>query len=366
VTFDLTGLDDSARIELHARLLDVTDSFPLDDEAWLVIGVVRKARLLIVTDGNEILSDFFDQEATRKVADVRYLKPAELKDDAKYLRPAGDGAFDLVIYDRCAPAEESGLPAGNTFFIGDVPPPWKRSDMEPLQNAVIRNPASAHPLMRNLTALDEVAVSEAFRFDLRDERVPPRTPRLLEADRENALLFALARRSFTDLVMTFPLVNAKGEWTTTWNLKLSFPVFLRNVLYALGNVSDAAAEENVQPGDVKVLRPDAVVKHVEVADPAGAAETLDRSVQGDFLYKNTERVGVYRARWEGGGRSFAVNLLDADESNVQPRDAVQLGSQSIPANRERGWSTDTWKWGVLAALVLLLMEWAFYHRRIFV
>jgi von Willebrand factor type A domain/Aerotolerance regulator N-terminal len=365
-TFDLSGLDDSSRVELHARLLDVTDSFPLDDEAWLVVGVIRKARVLIVTDGNEILSDFFDQEATRKVADVRYLKPADLKDETKYLRPAADGAFDLVVFDRCAPADEASLPAGNTFFVGDVPPPWKRSAMEPLQNAAIRNPASTHPLMRHLTALDEIAVSETFRFDLRDERVPPRTPRLLEADRENALLFALPRRSFTDLVMTFPLVNAKGEWTTTWNLKLSFPVFLRNVLYILGNVSDATAEENVQPGDVKALRPDVVVKRVEVTDPGGATEMLERSVQADFLYKNTECVGVYRARWEGGGRSFAVNLLDADESNVQPRNAVRLGSQDIPAGRERGWSADTWKWGVLAALILLLTEWAFYHRRIFV
>jgi hypothetical protein len=365
-TFELNELDDSARVEFHARLLDHHDAFLLDDEAWLVVGVIRKARVLIVTNGNEILSDFFDLEATRKVADVRYLKPADLKDDAKYLRPAVDGAFDLVIFDRCAPPDEQSLPTGNTFFIDDVPPPWKRADMPPLENAVIRNPASAHPLMRNLTALDEIAVAEAFRFDLRDPRVPSRTPRLLEADRENALLVALARRSFTDLVMTFPLVNSKGEWTTTWNLKLSFPVFLRNVVYTLGNVNDAAAEENVQPGDVKTLRPDAAVKEMQVTDPSGAVQTLERSVQADFLYKDTDRVGIYRAAWDGGGRSFAVNLLDADESNIQPRDAVQLGSQQIAAGKERGWTTDTWKWGVLAALVLLLAEWAFYHRRIFV
>ncbi len=372
VTFDLTEIEEGTRVELHARLLDskdshpLQDSFPLDDEAWLVVGVIRKARVLIVTDGNEILSDFFDQEATGKVADVHYLRPADLKDEAKYIRPAVDGAFDLVIFDRCAPQDEKSLPSGNTFFIGDVPPPWKRNAMPPLQNATIRNPASSDPLMRNLTALDEIAVNEAFRFDLRADGVPPRTPRLLEADAENALMFVLSRRSFTDLVMTFPLVNAKGEWTTTWNLKLSFPVFLRNVLYSLGNVSDAAAEENVQPGELKPLRPDTAVKQVQVIDPAGTEETLERTMQTEFLYKNTEQVGIYRASWEGGGRPFAVNLLDADESNIQPREAVRLGSQDIPAGQERGWTTDTWKWGVLAALVLLLMEWAFYHRRIFV
>lgn len=366
VTFDLNDLDDSASVELHARLLDVHDSFPLDDEAWLVVGVVRKARVLIVTDGNEILRDFFDQKATEDVAAISWLKPAELKDDAKYLQPAREGAFDLVIFDRCAPATEDALPLGNTFFINAVPPPWQRADMPPLPNAVIRNPTSGHPLMRHLTALDEIAVSEAFRFDLRDPRVPPRTPKLLEADRETALLLALPRRAFTDLVMTFPLVNAKGEWTTTWNLKLSFPVFLRNVLYSLGNVCDAAAEENVQPGEVKVLRPDVAVKQMEVTSPGGTTETVTRSSQADFLYKNTDQVGVYRARWEGGGRAFAVNLLDADESNVQPRDVVQLGSQQVAAGQTRGWSTDIWKWVAAFALALLMLEWAFYHRRIFV
>ena len=71
-----------------------------------------------------------------------------------------------------------------------------------------------------------------------------------------AVLFVLPRSSFQDLVLAFPLVNDKGEWATMWNLKESFPLFLHNVLYGLGNVSDVAAEENVQPGGVKLLRPD--------------------------------------------------------------------------------------------------------------
>ena len=205
---------------------------------------------------------------------MNILTPADLKDGARSTAgPRRAGEFDLVIFDRCAPPTEDAMPLANTFFIDSVPPPWKRKDMPPLKNSPIRNPASSHPLMRHLAALDEIAFTGAFRFDLRDPRVPPRTPRLLEADRETALLFALPRRSFQDLVLAFPLVNDKGEWTTTWNLKLSFPVFLRNVLYTLGNVSDAAAEENLQPGEVKALRPDGAVERIEVTDPGKASQT---------------------------------------------------------------------------------------------
>lgn len=364
-TFVLQGVDDSANVVVHARLREVRDSFPLDDEAWLILGVVRKARVLIVTPGNEILRDFFDQDATAKVANVTYLAPADLRDEAKYGRPVRGGEYDLVIFDRCAPASEADMPLGNTFFIDAVPPPWKRSAMPPLKETQIRNPSSTHPLMRNLTALDEIGFSEAFRFDLKAPGVPARTPRLLETDRETAVLFVLPRRAFQDVVLAFPLVNDRGQWATTWNLKLSFPVFLRNVLYTLGNVADAAAEENVRPGQIATLRPDAAVDHLDVIAPDRRRDRVARGGQGDFSYKNTDRVGVYEATWPGGQRRFAVNLLDAEESNVQPRDDIKIGEQRVAAGQSRRQTYDIWKWIALAALVLLALEWALYHRRWF-
>jgi hypothetical protein len=367
VTFDLEDIDETADVVLRARLKGLRDHFPLDDEAWLVAGVVRKARVLIVTPGNDILRDFFDLPETAQVARVSYLTPDDLKGEGKYGRPARAGEFDLVVFDRCAPAGTERLPLGNTFFIAAVPPPWQRAATEPLKDVLIRNATSNHPLMRHLTGLDEIAFAGAFRFpSKKGPPLPPRTARLLECDRETAVLLALPRQSFTDLVLTFPLVTADGRWATNWNLKLSFPVFLRNVLYGLGNVSDAAAEESVQPGQVKVLRPDAAVDRVVVTDPEGGKQPLARGSGMEFAYRETNRPGVYGVTWAGGGRSFAVNLLDADESNIQPRDEVRLGEQRLRASgQQRRQTYDTWKWVALAALLVLLVEWTVYHRRIF-
>jgi hypothetical protein len=377
-TFELSDIDDGANRVLQARLIGVQDQFPLDDQAWLVVGVVRKARVLIVTDGDDILHNFFDLDATRKVADVTYLKSAELADEDKYLRPAREGVFDLVIFDRCAPADENAMPTANTFFIGDVPPPWKREEMPQEKEGAIRNPTSKHPLMRNLAGLDEIGYGEAFHFELdprKDPRVPPRVPKLLETDREGAVMFALPRRAFTDVVLTFPLVNGRGQWTSNWNLKLSFPLFLRNVLYSLGNVSDAAGEDNIQPGEVKALRPSAglkddgtdapPVKEVAVVDPDKKRDKVTRGAQNDFLYKNTERLGVYLASWDGGQRGFAVNLLDPEESDIRPRDEVRVGDKDLQAGKTHGQPSDLWPWAALAAFVLLLVEWALYHFRLF-
>jgi hypothetical protein len=188
-------------------------------------------------------------------------------------------------------------------------------------------------------------------------------------------LFTLSRQSYTDLVQTFAIMSDDGRFNTTWPLKESFPLFLRNVVYVLGNVSDAAGEETVQPGQVKALRPDMAIKEIEVVPPgpkglpdgSGKPQSLKRGTRPDFSYGDTEHVGVYEVRWAGKPqRNFAVNLLDADESNIEPRMEIQIGQDSIKAGKARGTPRDTWKWVALGALGLLLLEWYVYNRRVYI
>ena len=101
------------------------------------------------------------------------------------------------------------MPLANTFFLADVPPPWKRADLPPLKETQIRNPTSNHPLMRHLTGLDEIAFSEAFRFDLKAAECRRERRVCLETDRETAVLFVLAAAAFQDVVLAFPLVDER-------------------------------------------------------------------------------------------------------------------------------------------------------------
>jgi hypothetical protein len=362
VIFRLSDIDDRANISLHAKLVGVRDQLPLDDEAWLVVGVVRKARILIVGPANSVLSAFFDDTSTREVATVTYLSPAELSKDA-YRKPALNGDYDLIIFDRCGPENTEEMPRANTFFIGHPPPPWKKSALQTIANPQIRGWMDKHSAMRFIVALQDVGIAEAFKM----KDLPPRTPKLIEIDQNTALLLTLSRQSFTDLVMTFPILTEKGEWNTNWPLLPSFPLFLRNVIYAYGNISDGAGEETVQAGQIKVLRPDVGTDQVVVTDPSGHTEKLSRGARADFTYSRTNQIGVYRVSWGGKWqRSFAVNLLDAEESNIEPRPSVQIGAEAIVAGEDRSQPRELWKWFVVLALVVLLTEWYIYNRRIFV
>jgi hypothetical protein len=203
----------------------------------------------------------------------------------------------------------------------------------------------------------------AYKFD----DLPTKTPRLLEGENNLALMVSLTRGSHSDVVQMFPLIDDSGGWNTNWPLQPSFPIFWRNVLYTLGNVSDAAGEEVLQGGSPKRLRPSGVVDKVEVTDPADRTATLERiGSRSDFDYQATERLGVYRAEWNGGGRSFAVNLLDADESNLLPRDTIQIGNETVVAGDTRTQSRELWKWAVLVGLIFLLVEWYIYNKRIYI
>jgi hypothetical protein len=361
-TFDLTDLDDRTNTVIHVKLQGANDHFPLDDEAWLVVGVVRKARVLLVGPSNLVLDGFFDAEATRSVATITRMGPADLATEI-YRKPARNGDFDLVVFDRCAPKGEEDMPRGNTFFIGYPPPPYKMAELEKIKTPLIKGWMGNHPILRYLTGLHDVGIVDAFK--LKD--LPPRTPRLIEIEQNVALMVTLSRPSFTDLVMTFPILDEKGDYNTNWPLKASFPLFLRNVLYTLGNVSDGASEEMVQPGQAKTLRPDVTLESIEVTDPAGAKKTLTRGSRADFTYGDTERVGVYKVSWLNAlQRSFAVNLLDADESNLEPRTTVYIGSEAVSGSRERGQPREMWKWLVLAAFAFLLLEWYIYNKRVYV
>src|SRR5262249_1418745 len=252
---------------------------------------------------------------------------------------------------------------GNTLFIGCPPPPWKLSEQKKLTGPPVKGWISKHAALQNLTALHEIGISEAFEM----KNLPPRTPPLIESQLNTVLFLSLSRHSFTDFVLTFPLISDNGKWNTDWPLKPSFPLFLRNVLYAYANVTDAASEEPVQPGKEKMIRPDEAVEEIRVRSPRGKLQTLTRGTRADFSFNATNEVGVYEVSWDGAvRRSFAVNLLDADESNLEPRQAIRIGEERVAAGESRGQPRDLWKWIVLAALGILLLEWYIYNRRVYI
>jgi hypothetical protein len=377
VAFLIPELPDNTDVILELRLDHDGDALPHDDKAAVVFGVARRANVLVVTKGNRWLRNYFDTKAALKVADFKYLSPEDLADPKEYLGPAREGKYDLIVFDRCGPTNEDQMPTANTLFIGHPPPPYYPLGEKPGDpNAVIavnapqiRGWSARHPIMRGLRALDEVRVTDGFRLPY----LPPRTPRLIEGDQDLVLLAAIPRQAYTDLVLTFPIAteNADGPDRvvhTSWPLQLNFVLFLRNVLYYLGNIRDAGAEEPLMPGQAVALRPKAE-KEVFVTKPGSEVGTkFDRGNRPEVSYSATDRLGVYTAEWGTGPtkqtRRFAVNLFDAEESNLAPVREFKVGAETVTAGEPKKVPLDLWKAVVVVGLLVVMIEWWVYNRRV--
>lgn len=368
VKFELTNIDENADVTMRAKLVGAKkedvwkDSFSHDDEAWLVLGVVRRARVAFLTPGFPMLRDLLKSKAMTGLADVTFFDPTDLENVADFKNPGKEGKFDLVIFDRVCPTKEEDLPRANCFFIGCVPPRIDPLKTESTQYPRVVGYTNSHPVMRGTTGWLDIGIGDCLKYT----NLPPRTPRLVEGERDHLLMFTLPRQTFTDLVCAFPIMNKADGWNTRWPMRPMFVLFMRNLILELGNVQDAVTEESTRPGGIKPLRAESSIKKATVKLPNKTVVPIERTHDADFPFSETKRLGVYEASLGTNTRKFAVNLFDSDESNITPRQSIRIGSTDIQTGPTRKQSRELWRWVLILGLLFLLVEWWIYNRRVVV
>lgn len=355
--FDLPDLDAG----VLQVVLERDDALALDNMAYAVINRPRRARVLVVTAGNEALRMALNTPQVQQVAEVTCVEPPILT-DAMHLRQAAAGAFDLIVYDRCQPAE---LPVANTLFLGSLPPggAWQAGPVGDVRAIIDMD--RVHPLTQ-LVDMTHVKIAEG-----RPLQPPAGSTVLCDSVLGPALAIA-PRDGLEDAVLGFPLVVAENGETvpnTTWHLRPSFPVFLYNAVRYLGGSHSALVTASAVPGSSVTLRFPAQIESVTVRDPLGAVKPLQRTGQSPFTYADTHVLGVYEV--DAGApqtvvQRFAVNLFDPRESNLQLRSSLEIGHETVPAQPAlQPARRELWRWFVLAALIVLLLEWYIYNRRVY-
>ena len=100
--------------------------FAQDDVGYAAINDAATGKVLVVTPGNVALEVALGTERAKRLATFDFVPP-DVLESADYRRDAETGAYDLVIYDQCAPAQ---MPRANTLFIGRLPPGpvWRRGE----------------------------------------------------------------------------------------------------------------------------------------------------------------------------------------------------------------------------------------------
>jgi hypothetical protein len=350
-----------------------------DNRAYVALNDAPPGTVLVVSPGNVALETALGTERAKRLATIEFAKPEVLKQKDHQQR-AESGAYSLIVYDQCTPEK---MPRANTLFAGAMPPiaAWApaNADAAEARAAKLSLPQiidwnRAHPLLANVE-LGNIDILASERLT-----VPQGGTSLI--DSTGGTIFAIAPRDgFEDAVLGFPIVSVGDGGqaiNTNWPRRHSFPTFWLNVLeYFVGQADDQASPNSLpgQPVELRTLTP---TNTATVVTPDGERHTLKREALEPFQFHQTEKPGVYEVieHDQVTGR-FAVNLFDREESDVRLRPSadsespertkdLRIGETSVPAEGLTPARRELWRPLLLAALLVLLVEWYIYNRRVYV
>ena len=344
---NLTGA--SAKLEAKIRPLEgAVDVLPADDVAFALLPERRRARVIVVTPGNTYLEAALLLD---EYLDVTTLSPAQWI--ARRKEPA-----DVVIFDGVTPLEPPGMhalylnPAGTGSPIG-VGPVLVQPGFDKIERK--------HPLVRFL-ALDDVNIKEGHKL------VAQKEDRVVGASSEGPLLVAGERAGKKFVVLGFDPRDSDLP------LRIAFPLFLVNsVNFFVDEGEDYLS--SVKTGAVWRIPAPEGASSAKVTEPGGRTFTVPVH-DGRAVFFGTHQ-GYYELEADvpAGGAAgphtepvrFAANLLDTTESTVKPADEL-VAAGGMHAEAPKGFSIGAKRelWIMLIALALLLtvIEWATYHRRL--
>jgi hypothetical protein len=336
---DLAGA--SRTLEAKIRLADGrADDLPADDHAYALMPERHRARVLTVSKGNTYLEAALLLDEYLDVTTVLPGKsiPSEHFDVA-ILDGVNDTLPDTVGAALYLNPPEGSVPLklGATLsdFGFDI---WDKKS----------------PILRFL-ALGDVQVATGHAL------VPAPADRVLGASDQGPILVSGSRSGHRFVALGFDPRNSD------WVLRVAWPLFVLNAINAFVE-EDTGYVSSFRTGDVWRIPVPGSVDSATVIDPQGVHHTVPVK-EGRAVYLG-EEAGFYKLTAGSGSDAvsseFAANLSDLDESRITPVAQLALGAQKAASVTfgAPGSKRELWVYLLAAVVLLSVIEWITYHRRV--
>ena len=345
--------------------LGIADDFSLDNSVSAILPGVSPLKILLVSDNQKsLLPELL--RAYGSHVDLDVVLPTDYH---------GTGDADIAVFDGSTPAgrETFGgafetVPRMPLIFVnpGSNLPFIQVSEASGVKNSggltrVIRTD-TAHPLMADVS-LQGLQVRESVYRDL-----PIWGHSLVETELGPLIWLGNPEAGTQLLVFEFDAFNPE---ISTFAVSIPGPLFVYQCLAWL-----EAKVAPLQPLGSQAGRPrhafrtgEQVIIALENTDmpfrvqkPNGTMVTLNNAI-----FTETDLVGVYTLFADDGREleRFTVNLLDAATSTLLHSTTIEAETESISASLETGlqpMAQEVWRFPAFLALIVLFVEWWFYHR----
>jgi Ca-activated chloride channel homolog len=317
------------------------DSLSIDDTAFAVYQSNASRRVLLVSKGN-----LFLEQALASLPNIQAFRAL----------PTADGSiqipkdpFDLYVFDGIVPPE---IPAGNLLFINPSSNPHFTVGgiIEQINSAEVID----HPLTRYLD-WSNVHILKAKQVE-----TPAWAESLVQTE-NNALVFAGQTNGQRIASINFDLRESDLP------LQIAFPILFSNLTNYLVPPSAFDATQSLSPGQSLTIVPPPGTQQIVIASPSNIGYTIPNE-SGGVKFTDTDELGYYAVNFVSNENAtaqyFAVNLFDKNESNIRPRDAIQIGQTEITHTvSEKIGQYELWPWLAMLAILVLMIEWQAYHRK---
>ncbi len=334
-TVPLVLLAPQSRDGVFSLRLTLSDDLAVDNEASVVSLIPKPMKVLLVSRGNSLL-----ERALRAVPGVELSVTPVLTDATP--------AFDVVVLDNVLPA---AWPERNLLAIHVANTNWF-PEWDKVEAPLIVDWKNNHPLLR-FVSFDTVLVAESIAVPAPNWGLTlvesPRTPLIVAGEVERKRIVWVG----------FDLLES------TWPLRVSFPIFVVNAMEWLNPLATTANYLMVRAGEPFRLSLPPNVDQARIVRPDGEAKTvLPEPNSREIIFGDTGQAGVYRATAGTNEITFCVNLMDAAESDIGPRDELPFGKYArVEATKVHRANLELWRWIAALGLAVLLFEWWFYHKR---
>ncbi len=323
------------------------DALACDDAAWSILEPPKRLSILLVTEGNPVL------ESALQACPIAKLDPCT---------PAGFDAldpalfavrqpYDVVVLDNHVPAH---TPQCRYLVLGPPPNGIDVNCPGELENQVVVDWRSQHPVLQYVNLTNLFAV-KTRRLEL------PRDAEVLAEFNESPALALLRRQGSVYLLVGFDVLQSN------WPFEPSFVLFCYNALSYLGMQAGSGRQYELAVGEPISLDNVPAERLVTLTRPDSSQAELKPGPGGTVRFPGTYRVGLYTVETSDQSvQPYAVNLLDAEESRIGPRKEIEFSRVTVTAEEQavQRANVPLWPLLVLAALVLVCLEWLAYNLKV--
>jgi hypothetical protein len=324
-----------------------TDYLTCDDAAWSILPAPKRLSVLLVTNGNAVLESALRACSLARL-DVNAPAEFEAMDSATF---EIEQPYDFIVLDNYVPQT---LPKCRYLVFGRPPNDIDVSVSQQLENQVLVDWRPKHPVLKYVNMMNLFAAKSY-------EMALPRDAEVLAEFNEAPAIAVVRRNGSIFLLVGFDVLESN------WPFEPGFVLFCYNAATFLGTQVGLDQENNLnvgQPIVVDGLVPETTAR---IDGPGISNLEIKATTAGSVRFPATDRVGPYSLSIpDQQPRVFAVNLLDAKESNVAPRREIEFSGQAVQAEEQTLTRSNLPLWPFLVglALVLVCLEWFVYTRKV--